>query len=1023
MEIRTEVEGSMGKHRRVYQSTNAVLLRAAVIPLTGLPSWWPEPHDTDAARTWISEVWAQPAFSAAIRQASSALAARLDAVCDGQPVPPRQIRRAYLSTAAYVLRATGRPTPFGLFAGIAPARIGSEPQLRWGDAHRAVVRADTEWLEDIVGSLEAVPELRERLRVVVSSLAMPRGGRLHVQHGGPNGAAVRRSTVVRMIEVHAARPVGVRALLAVLRRAFPDADPAGAHTLIASLIARKVLVTNLRAPMTETDPLGHLIRELRAVGADDLPAVASILDGLVAVQQMVWKHNEAPAGAQRVLREVAVRRCRDLSAAARCPLAVDLVLDAAVQVPNSVVRQMERAADVLLRLTRQPNGQGVWQDYYAAFWERYGSGTLVPLKDVVDPAAGLGYPALYPGSRRTAPKPSASERDARLLTLAWGAVAAGERELILTDELIEHIAGEPVGSGEAPPSVEMCARIHARDLAALARSEFTITVTPARSAGTLTSRFTAAATGSGLEEVYRRIPASVQGALTAQMSFPGLYAHIENVARIPAHLPRVIPLGEHRAADGKTEVIDVDDLAVTVASGRLHLVSLSRRQVIEPQVFHAMALDKQPPILARFLAHLSRAFGPAWTGFDWGPHAERLPFLPRVRYDKTILAPARWHLSAGDLPGPEVTPAQWSDALDSWRTTWQCQGPVELRDDDRVLRLALDVPAHAAILRERLDREGRAVLTEAPPEDCFGWIGSRVHEVAVPMVSTRPPAPNPLTGHLPVQRNRTLGSPPAAPDAAWVTVHLYTHPELHDELITEHMAPFASSLPDHPDWWYIRYRSPNEPDHIRLRIRTASAVQRHTYTEAIGAWTARLRDSGMIGDVVFTSYTPETGRYGTGAALVRAETVFVTDSQVAATQLALPAAGAGGQVLTAVGLIDIARGMLGPKDGLRWLAGRPMAAVADRTVTEQVIRLARAQAPAARGWSGTLAEAWHRRGDALVSYRDHVGDGMDLDMVLESLLHMHYNRMRGISRDDEKTCRRAARQAAVACLAWTGTDR
>lgn len=48
---------------------------------------------------------------------------------------------------------------------------------------------------------------------------------------------------------------------------------------------------------------------------------------------------------------------------------------------------------------------------------------------------------------------------------------------------------------------------------------------------------------------------------------------------------------------------------------------------------------------------------------------------------------------------------------------------------------------------------------------------------------------------------------------------------------------------------------------------------------------------------------------------------------------------------------------------------------------------------------------------------------MDLDMVLESLLHMHYNRMRGISRDDEKTCRRAARQAAVACLAWTGTDR
>lgn len=377
--------------------------------------------------------------------------------------------------------------------------------------------------------------------------------------------------------------------------------------------------------------------------------------------------------------------------------------------------------------------------------------------------------------------------------------------------------------------MEMCARIHARDLTALARGEFTVTVTPARSAGTLTSRFTAAATGSGLEEVYRQAPASVQGALTAQLSFPGLYAHIENVARIPAYLPRVIPLGEHRAADGKTEVIDVDDLAVTAASGRLYLVSRSRRKVIEPQVFHAMALDKQPPILARFLAHLSRAFGPAWTGFDWGPHAGRLPFLPRVRYDKTILAPARWHLSPHDLPRPGATGAQWSDALDSWRKTWQCQGPVELRDDDRALRLTLDVPAHAAILRERLDREGQAVLTEAPPEDGLGWIGGRVHEVAVPMVSTRPPAPNPLAGHLPVQRNRTLGPPPAAPDAAWVTLHLYTHPELHDELITEHLAPFTSRLPDHPDWWYIRYRSPNEPDHIRLRIRAASGTTAHLH--------------------------------------------------------------------------------------------------------------------------------------------------------------------------------------------------
>ncbi|MER6628271.1 lantibiotic dehydratase [Streptomyces sp. NPDC000987] len=1008
----------MAKHTRVYQHTGAALLRAAAAPLTALPSSWPDPRDTDAVSEWLRDVCRQRVFADAIRQASGDLTARLNDICSGRPVPSRQMRRAYLATVSYVLRATGRPTPFGLFAGVAAAGIGAEPHVRWGDAHRAVIRADTEWLDDVCARLESIPELLDRLSVVLSSLAMPRGDRLHVQHGGPRGASVRRSRVVRIIEKHTTHPVRVASLLAELDRAFPEADPTRARVLIASLMAQKFLLTNLRAPMTVTDPLGHLIGELKAIDAGGVRSAAGILDGLLAVQEAFLEHNTATVRDQDTARETAVRHCRNVSTAARSPIAVDLALDADVQIPRSAVQQMARAADVLLRLTRQPAGQGVWRDYHAAFWERYGSGTLVPVKDVIDPVAGLGYPAEYPGSRRLAARPMVSDRDRRLLALAWQAAATGSRDIVLTDELVDKIAGAPAVSEAAPPSVEMCARIHARDLQALQSGQFRVTVTPARSAGTLTSRFTPVATGSGLEEVYRQVPPSVEGALTAQLSFPGLYAHIENVARIPAYLSRVISLGEHRPTGEQVEVIDIDDLAVTATADRLYLVSRSRRQVIDPQVFHAMALEKQPPLLARFLAHLTRAFGPAWTGFDWGPQAERLPFLPRVRYDKAVLSPARWYLAADSLPPAKEYSGQWADALTSWRKTWQCQGPVELRDDDRALRLVLDVPAHAAILRDHLDRNGQAVLIEAPPEDGFGWIGGRVHEVAVPMTSTRPPSSNPLTGGLPEQRNRTLGPLPAAPAAHWVNVQMYAHPDLHDELIAQGLATFASRLQDHPDWWFIRYRTPHGADHIRLRIRAASAGRRSAYTEAIGTWAALLHDYGLISDLAFTTYTPEIGRYGSGRALARAETVFVADSYVAATALSgVAAPGVDGQVLTAVGMVDIVCGLLGDDDGLRWLAALPVPAAAGRAVTGQAIDLVRTGKPVARGWSAALVDAWHRRGDALARYREHLDDGMDVDAVLESLLHMHHNRMRGINGDDEKTCRRIARQTAIACLA------
>ena len=81
-------------------------------------------------------------------------------------------------------------------------------------------------------------------------------------------------------------------------------------------------------------------------------------------------------------------------------------------------------------------------------------------------------------------------------------------------------------------------------------------------------------------------------------------------------------------------------MAITATRDALHLVSLSRRRVVEPQVFHALALEKQPPPLVRFLAHLPRAHCATWTVLDSGPAGERLPDLPRVRYGRA-LAPAR----------------------------------------------------------------------------------------------------------------------------------------------------------------------------------------------------------------------------------------------------------------------------------------------------------------------------------------------------------------------------------------------
>ncbi|WP_425245397.1 lantibiotic dehydratase [Streptomyces sp. NEAU-NA10] len=1016
----------MGIDGKLYQHTGAALLRAAAMPLTSLPGWWPDPTDTDACGRWLKQVWADARFADAVRQASGGLAARIDAICAGQPARPKQIRRAAMATVRYVLRATGRSTPFGLFAGVAPVSMGSTPYARWGNAHRAVARVDTEWLDDVIVRLEACPALLERLDVVLNNLAARRGGRLHVPHGGPMGATVRRTSAVRVIERLARGPVRFAALAEQLAASFPRTEPRNIGTLLGALVREQFLITSLRAPMTDTDPLSHLIEQLHGVDAGAVPQAARVLHELEAVQRAVHEHNWRPVSSQGSAREKLTGQLRRLSAAGRSPLAVDLRLDAEVRIPESVALEMERAADALLRLTRRPAGQGVWKEYQVAFWERYGTGTLVPVKEVVDPASGLGYPAEYPGSRMTQPPPAVLERDERLLALAWQALADGSREIVLTDDLIDRLAGEALTGQEAPPHVEMCARLHADSLSALQRGDFTLTVTPARAAGTLTSRFTPVATGTGLDEIYRRVPTGVENALTAQLSFPPLYPHTENVARIPAYLPHVIPLGEHRSPDDSSPtLIDVDDLAVTATHTRLYLVSISRRRLVDPQVFHAMALDKQPPPLARFLAHMTRSFGPAWTGFDWGPHGARLPFLPRVRYGRVILSPSRWNLTADDLPSRGADVREWADALGRWRKLWHCHGAVELREDDRTRRLQLDVPAHATVLRAHLDQEAHAVLTEAPAEDTYGWIGGHVHEIALPMTSTRPPIPDPLSGFLPVLTNGTLGPVPGAVQAPWLNAKIYSHPEQFEELIGTHLARLVAQLPSTPEWWFVRYRTPNDFDHLRLRIRTRSPGQYAACTELVAGWAAGLRREGLSSRLVFDTYTPEIGRYGPGAALRSAEAVFTADSAyVLAVLQSLGADGIDGRALAAAGMVDIACGLLGPDEGMQWLANRPVpTARVERGVSDQAIELVRRTTPRTRGWGEAVANTWHRRAVALALYRERLAEGMDIDSVLESLLHMHHNRLRGLDREDERICRRLARQSAVAWAAWPGEKR
>ncbi|MGH8885340.1 MAG: lantibiotic dehydratase [Egibacteraceae bacterium] len=984
-------------------------------------------------RRWLRQVWASDEFATSVELASPALARHVWEVCEGRRVQEREVRRAVLPVIRYLQRATSRATPFGLFAGVAPARIGSPPVAHYGEHHHAVARVDTEWLGGVITRLETCQELRHRLLVVRNNLAFVRDGRLVVgcqqQPGAssrtaPAEVSVRHTGAVRTIMHAAEAPIRLGDLAGKLATDFPRTPEIVIDGMLAELVAQRILITSLRPPMTATDPLAHAVVTLDAMRADAVPEVKELLGELRGIHADLARHRDATSPAQgRDLRASASRKMTVISSAER-PLTVDLRLDCDLVLPLAVAREAETVAAALVKLTPHPFGSSAWQDYHGRFLERYGLGALVPVDELLNVDSGLGFPAGYRDSRLKPPaRPGLSERDVALLALAQNAAMQQNIEIVLDEKMVADLAVGDVTTARAQPHTELRCRVHAPTLDALDRGEFELAITGvSRAAGTTTGRFLDLFDTDDRERVfsaYAGLPTVSENALAVQVSCPPVYARTENVTRSPAVLPHLLSVAEHHTrSDG---VIPLGDLAVSADAERLYLLSVSRQRPVEPVAFSAVEFTNHAHPLLRFLCEISTARAAACVPFSWGA-ASRLPFLPRVRYRRSILSPARWILAAADLPGPTSPWPEWADSLAAWRRRHFVPGAVYLGEDDRRLRLDLDEPAHLHLLRSDLDRTGHATLREAPENSAFGWFDGRAHEITIPLAATGRPVPRRAWPGRTIGREH--GHLPAA--NGWLYLKLYGHPDRQTATLTSHLPNLLSTWDNEPEWWFLRYHDPEQ--HLRLRIRLRGTDDFGQTAQRVSAWTNDLRRLGLVGQVQWDTYYPETGRFGEGAAMAAAESVFAADSAAAIAQLTLTGRrGAPHQhAVIAASLVDLAISVTGGVgDGMRWLidhVSTPSVPAPARDLHDHAIRLANPHDDwaALRGIPGgdDIAATWARRRAALAAYRDTliVSGEIALDSVLPDLLHLHHVRMAGISPDTERVCGRLARAAA---LSWT----
>ncbi|MYY10137.1 lantibiotic dehydratase [Streptomyces sp. SID4919] len=962
-------------------------------------------------REWLTAVWQREEIRLAVSAASPALGQRIGELVNAQRCDARRVRRAALSLASYLLRWQGRPTPFGMFAGVAPVRIGGATQVSWRGKHRTTARADSAWLAGIIARLHRCPQLLERLHVVAANAGQVRGSRWVApglptddrgQSLAPIEVSVRHTGPVAVALACAASPIRYGELGALLAERFPAAPRGRIDTMLSGLVSENVLITNLWAPMTELDALGHLCEELEACGIRNIPVIDGLVGELFAARDEIstW-HPGAADPAKGV---------RPLSGTVPVPPTVDTAVDCDVQIPESVVRDAQEAVGVLCRLSPYPFGYPAWRDYHGRFRARYGTGAVVPVLDLVADN-GLGFPAGYLGSPYKSPGRQLTERDEKLLRLVQKATLDGNDEIVLTEPVIADLAADAAGMTPVP-RVEVAFEISAATPGALDRGAYQLAVTGTpRPGSSMTGRFVHLLPGQDQARIAAGYRSTSPEVLAAQLSFVPRRRRNENIARTVRLLPYVIPLSEHRP-DHDT-VIQPADLAVTADSRHFHLIQLSTGRPVEPRVLHALEAGVHTPPLARFLAEINNARNAVYKSFDFGA-AAHLPYLPRVRYRRTLLVPARWLLTAQELPGRASSADDWETAFAKWRARLRVPERIAMVEHDQRLPLDLTHPAHRLLLRTRLDRSRRVEVREASGRQDFGWLG-RAHEILLTLDLSEPER-----GGIPIPiRTADHGADHLPGHSTVLHARIHAHPDRFDEILTEQLPALLGDFQIRPQWWFNRHRAGPRPDsdqHLALCLSLPNADAYGSAAERVHDWSRGLRRRRLLAQLTLATYHLPTSQYGHGAAMRAAHAVFAADSAAAVTQIHAALGGTDAQALAAAGLVDLAtRFASTTEEGLHWLVQElpqgkgPL----NRALRDRAFEFADGFTSSPVPGTEAVAEAWRRRTAALTTFREELSVQRDPLTVLGSLLHLHHVRALGIGSDRERVTERLARACAL----------
>lgn len=766
---------------------------------------------------------------------------------------PKDYQSTLFAVAKYLLRASGRCTPFGLFSGVGLCEWGEKTNLKVKPKAKRVTRFDMSFLCSVQKSLESDFSVKENLKYFPNSSIYKLGGQLryveYLQSSGKRSyqvSAIEENELIDEVFNQVGDGLTFSQCAEVVRNC--GFEKKESEDFIQLLIENQILVSELEPSASGS---GYLEKILKSVSG------TRNAGPLQKLQSLLVKLDQRKVNTEEHFREIYDQlESLGIPFSKKALFQVTTFQEVEGTVNADHKKELLEVVNQLGKCSFLKTSNSI-EEFVQRFYKRYEE-QEVPLLEALDDEIGIGF-----GNNSEFISPLLED-------INWDSDSAGpdlrvnSSEYRMFHRLLRNEEYEvPLCEfTESAESIVSLAPTYSLIFRLLSGGKLLFEMAGGSSALNLSARF-----ADGNEDLKKKL---IEIAEDEQNNSKAILAEIvhfpqEKVGNIiyrPSFRKYEIPYLAHSEVV-KNHQIPARNLMVSVKKGKVFIRDSVSGNVIIPRLSNAHNYTFESLPLYQFLGELQTQGFQSGLQFNWPSWAVEFPFLPRVTHKNVIVKRAEWNLSESDILA--VRKIDSFGKFKVWRSKWSIPDKVILAEGDNELVISFNSGFGLDLFRNEIRNKKKIKLLEFLDQTGQCTSSNSKETFANQLVAWVNSGKS--TGKQVLFENTFSQSYQRTfnPGSEWLYIKVYCSQKTGDKTLTSVLYPLVQKLKSEglvTIWHFVRFTDPDF--HLRIRFLLKSKEDFPRVLDLIQEHLNPFINSRAILKIQLESYNRELERYGEG---------------------------------------------------------------------------------------------------------------------------------------------------------------